>query len=215
MALDLTGTRFGKLVVEEQLGLRSFPKGKAFYVRCRCDCGGIIDVQQSNLVRMRAPSCGCTRRATAGPGGTKHPLYSVWSTMIGRCTNPANRSFADYGKRGVAVCKRWLTGDGDLSGLECFVSDMGARPPGGMLERMNNDLGYQPGNCMWADRKTQNSNKRSNIIVAIGQQRLTVAEWARRLGRSEFLIYRRISRGWPPERAVIEPPVRTFPKRSS
>jgi hypothetical protein len=212
---DISGARFGSLTVTGIAGKRVYTNGMSIYFTCKCDCGEEIVAQRSNILAGKS-SCGCNKikRKTAPRGSSSHHLFKTWSHMIDRCTNPSNKSFRDYGGRGISVCERWTFGEGGATGFECFIHDIGPRPaPGLMLERLDNSNNYTPDNCAWIDRKGQNSNKRSNIIVEIGAQRLTVAEWARRRGISEFTIYRRIGAGWDPVRAIKEPLKRRATRR--
>jgi hypothetical protein len=78
--------------------------------------------------------------------------------MMDRCTNRNGQNWADYGGRGITVCERWLI-------FENFLADMGERPPGTTIERVENDLGYEPGNCRWATRKQQSRNRRSTVLT--------------------------------------------------
>ena len=96
-------------------------------------------------------------------GRVKHPLYTTWLTMKDRCNNPRNRHFANYGGRGIKVCERWARNGG--SGFWSFVEDMGDRPDGYTLDRIDNDKGYYPENCRWASKVEQNLNKRTNRDV--------------------------------------------------
>lgn len=208
---DISGEVFGKLTVVEPAGIRHWRSGMAVYFRCRCECGGEIIIQRSNLRHGKVRSCGCEKRSvrTQPDLAWSHPLYKTWMHMMDRCDNPRNKSFKDYGARGIAVCQKWRTGDGQLTGFECFAVDMGDKPsPDSMVERRNNDLGYSPENCAWAYRQEQNSNKRSNVRVTIGEETKTVAEWTRHFGLSEFLVYRRIALGWNPVDAVLTPRLR-------
>jgi len=206
---DITGQVFGKLVVIGIAETKRYNKGMAIYFSCKCECGNIIKSQRSNLVFGGKTSCGCDSKKTAWTfpkGASSHELFKVWAAMIDRCSNQNNKSFRDYGSRGISVSDRWVSGESGLTGFECFLADMGARPSRNYtIERMDNDRGYGPDNCVWMDRKGQNSNKRSNIIIEIGGHKLTVADWARRKGISEFTIYRRLRTGWDKEKAVLHP----------
>jgi hypothetical protein len=88
----------------------------------------------------------------------KTPTYSSWKAMVARCSKPKGWSFAEYGAKGVTVCERWKR-------FEHFLSDMGERPPGTSIDRIDGSKGYEPGNCRWATRSQQNLNRRKYVIV--------------------------------------------------
>lgn len=130
----------------------------------------------------------------------RDPLYVVWGAMIQRCTNPRNKQFKDYGGRGIFVCDRWRS-------FAHFAADMGPRPSGFTLERIDNNRGYEPRNCRWATRTEQNSNKRNCIYLVVHNGvRLTLREYCRRHSLRYRPIVKRIQdRGWPLEMAVQIP----------
>lgn len=201
------GDRFGRLTVQVEREIRQFAAGRATYVRCICDCGGEVWSQGSNLRRGKT-SCGCDRTWSShiGVAGHKHPLVSAWAAMIARCHTSTDASFKNYGGRGIAVCNRWRFGDGALGGFDCFLLDMGAKPsPEHTIERKNNNKNYAPGNCVWADRRAQNRNKRSNRFLTLNGERRLLIDWCRDLGLPYFTAMRRLKLGWPDERILTEP----------
>lgn len=147
------GTRFGQLMVTRD---RSPGEPR---VHVRCDCGRSKTVSVNNLGRC-TNSCGycrvlvgeCNPNYRHGKAGQK--IYWIWADMVSRCTNSKHVRFADYGGRGIKVCRRWMSFDN-------FYSDMGDRPANRSLDRLNNNRGYSPANCRWATASEQASNKRS------------------------------------------------------
>lgn len=126
-------------------------------------------------------------------------IRKVWAEMRRRCNLPAHKQYPDYGARGILVCPEWHK-------FEQFAEDMGPRPAGGMLERSDNNKGYGPGNCRWATRKEQNSNRRNCIYVQYAGERVTLKEFCRRIGLKYRPIANRISAlGWSVEKAISTP----------
>lgn len=128
----------------------------------------------------------------------KSPTYLSWQEMRRRCTNTRAPYFALYGGRGIAVCARWQS-------FENFLDDMGVRPEGRTLERIETDGPYEPGNCRWATPGEQNRNTRRNIWIEVNGERLCLQDWAKRLGLKWASVRGRLARGWDPARAVTEP----------
>lgn len=91
-------------------------------------------------------------------GMADSPLYMSWADMVARCTRTTHPRYADYGGRGITVCERWR----DFAN---FYADMGDRPPGLTLDRIDNDGNYEPGNCRWADLSTQMKNRRPSAYA--------------------------------------------------
>ncbi|MEG7359958.1 hypothetical protein [Pseudomonas citronellolis] len=118
--------------------------------------------------------------------------------MIDRSTNPANKRYADYHGRGITVCESWMT-------FANFLTDMGEKPDGTSLDRIDNDAGYFKENCRWATSLEQMNNTRRNSFVEYLGKRQTVSQWAAQLGIPEGTLRSRINRGWSPEDAMQKP----------
>lgn len=145
---------FGRLKTIEYGGITD--KGAQWY--CVCSCGRNVVVRGDSLTSGNTKSCGCLQRSRASKanlthGQTSSPTYLSWAAMLGRCNNPNNNRFYTYGARGIKVCKRW-------KGFENFLIDMGERPKGKTLDRVDVNKGYSLKNCRWATRKQQANNKR-------------------------------------------------------
>lgn len=197
---DLTGQRFGRLVVQNYSGQS---KNKMFMFDCLCDCGNKKRLRGNHLERGEITSCGCFRKTfkmTHGHTAMGHAsgTYGSWASMVDRATNPNNKRFKDYLGRGIGVCDRWLS-------FENFLSDVGGRPNGTTLERIDNNLGYFPGNVKWATRSEQQRNRRTNHLVTFKGETHCIAEWAELVGLRFSTLFTRLKRGWSEERALTTP----------
>lgn len=210
---DWIGFRQGQLTIVAFDGLDRFKSGgKAAKFTFRCDCGVEFSAQKSNIIRAKRMDCGHSvqRAATAPPGASANPVHKVWWHMIDRCQNPKNRSFKDYGARGISACYRWRLGEDGKTGFECFLDDMGPRPPGNYtIERQDVNGNYEPRNCIWLHKSKQSKNTRKTNLVRIGGRVQTVPDWCAETGVGYWTAIRRIYRGWPPVRAVTELPRKT------
>jgi hypothetical protein len=164
---DITGQRFGRLIAEKIAGR---DKQGAINWQCRCDCGVSTTVNGRQLRRGNTRSCGCLQIEWATAWQFVHGAnrrhqqtveYCAWLNARGRCRNPNNEKFADYGGRGIQMCARWES-------FENFLADMGRKPsPSLSLDRINNDGNYEPGNCRWATTSEQARNKRKRKPAAL------------------------------------------------
>jgi hypothetical protein len=186
----------------------------------RCDCGNVGVYSRNDLCRSKGAtiSCGCARtercaemgrrtaaansragaskgaaaRTTHGHSGRRRTAtYATWEAIKSRCHTPSHSSFAEYGGRGIAVCERWR------ESFESFLADMGTRPPGLTIDRIDGARGYEPGNCRWASYAEQNRNLRTNRILRHDGREMCLADWALETGLTATCISSRLRRRWP------------------
>lgn len=182
--LETVGQTFGRLKVVGYAERDPSPTSRcgprrAADVVCLCSCGNFKFVKPGHLRGKAGPrSCGClarevhaARMRTMTKSGAEHPnykhghgrkqnkskTYASWMKMVARCSNPNLRIFKYYGGRGIRVCDRWLS-------FENFLADMGERPNGMTLDRINVDGNYEPGNCRWATHAQQMHNRRDTVL---------------------------------------------------
>lgn len=136
-----------------------------------------------------------------GRAAYKSRAFKIWCEMRTRCLygRGNQKTYKYYGGRGIKVCKRW-------SSFQNFVDDMGHPPAGLTLERINNDGNYEPGNCRWATRKEQASNRRSNVLVTFAGETKTITQWSEIVGIKRETLRDRMNRGWPVSRLLTRSP---------
>lgn len=200
--LITNGARHGRWTV-----VRAAEDGRLrSYSLCRCDCGAEKLVRGAKLhsgesggcrpcgskAAVRAKGMHCESRGRVGEG--RSPEFSTWAAMVGRCMYPSAPNYAGYGGRGITVCVQWL----GPSGFKCFLRDMGRKPsPAHSIDRVDVNGNYEPGNCRWASPKEQMNNRRCNVHVEFGGERLTVSQWADRVGVTTQAMRHRLRQGWP------------------
>ena len=140
---------------------------------------GIKETRELGAVKKNKGGCRtCALKAVKErPSDRKHPLYYTWYGMVARCQNPKAQGYHYYGGRGITVCDRWL------ESFESFYADMGERPsPKHSIDRIDVDGPYSPENCRWATLEEQANNKRNTVWIEFQGERLSAAQWRKRLG---------------------------------
>lgn len=193
--LNLRGSKFNFLTAIERAPGNS-EAGNVTYL-WECDCGKFITASASDVVRGHTQSCGCFQKERASQAKTTHgksqaKIYSVWSSMKGRCNNPQPQDAAHYRDRGIRVCDEWQ------DNFETFYNwavSHGYRE-GLSIDRIDNDGNYCPKNCRWATNYVQQNNKSTNVTLCYDGETKTLSQWAEEMGISRRTLYRRLkSRG--------------------
>jgi len=201
-AKDLSGGKFNRWTVVCSTDERSSNGGVMWL--CVCDCGTERTVKGSDLAGGLSKSCGCIQKEVTSEN-IKHGhnrkekrsrTYQTWRDMLGRCRNKNHRGYKRYGGRGILVCDSWI------GSFEAFLSDMGERPEGKTIDRIETDGNYEPSNCKWSTPKEQANNMSRNRYLEFNGERLTVSQWADKQGISYNTLIARIRRGWAVERAL-------------
>jgi len=198
---DLTGKRFGRLTVLE---LEEIINGKPKW-KCRCDCGNEVIIDGSRMKSGTTKSCGCLAKEIKSErsvthGKSKTNLYRIYNHMKGRCYNPTDSAYENYGGRGIRMCQEWLD---DFMNFYNWSMNNGYKK-GLTIDRIDNDGDYEPSNCRWADNITQCNNRRSNRKLTVNSETHTIAEWSRITGVGSSTIINRLNNGVSPKMALRE-----------
>lgn len=161
----MKGQKFNRLTIVEEVEKIRYKNCTVRRMLCECECGNKKEVNLPHLRSGKIQSCGCLNDELRSKrikeysiihGNYNHPLYNTFKLMKNRCNNPDADKYDYYGGRGIKVCDRWLGDDG----FKNFLKDMGERPKGYTLDRINNDGNYELTNCRWATITEQNKNRR-------------------------------------------------------
>lgn len=209
--IDMTNKRFGRLTVISYTGKNI--NGNAIWL-CKCDCGNVKEISRSCLIYGNTKSCGCLKKEVMRNlhkihGLSQHKrLQWVYISMKQRCNNPNNKSYKNYGGRGIRVCAEWE------NSFESFFRwaikngyDEKQESGSQTLDRIDNNGDYEPSNCRFVDRRVQANNTRKNVYYTYRGKTLTIAEWAKEIGMKYITLHERIKKGWSIEKA-LETPVR-------
>jgi hypothetical protein len=190
----MVGVTYGRLHVVTYSGEK---------VKATCECGVTKVYFANNLRRGITRSCGCLNKAEAASRETTHgmshtSIYKTWRAMRDRCVNKNDGSYKNYGARGVRVCDRWM------KSFDAFFADMGDRPPGKTLDRIDNNGDYTPGNVRWASKSEQARNRRTTHTVEwFGQTIPFLTAYEESGSRVPMgTVHTRLSRGWPIAKAM-------------
>lgn len=157
---------------------------------------------KNGLRKYCSSSCGWASHRRTGPKPPRNrpPERQAWDNLKSRCLNPAHPGYHRYGGRGITICDAWK------NSYETFLADVGLRPsPAHSIDRIDNNRGYEPGNCRWSTRSEQGRNKRANHLLTFNGVTDCVAGWADRLGVTAKLLAGRLDLGWSVERTLTTP----------
>lgn len=204
-ALELTGKRFGRLVVLE----RDFSMvGSRSYWKCKCDCGNECIVLGTNLTIGHTKSCGCFNVDHAmkhGKARSHKPtrLYTVWLNMRARCLIKTNNNYQHYGGRGISICDEW----DEFSAFEKWALENGydesAERGKCTLDRIDVNGNYEPSNCRWVSSTIQQRNKRNTPTLKYRGEEKTLREWCEIFKVPYQRAYWRMKHGWTPNEVLF------------
>jgi len=190
--MDMLNRKFGKLTVLKEVGRSK----QGILFECLCECGNTV-VHAGKLLRSgNNKSCGCIYRKH---GKSHTPIYQAWCNMKRRCNNPTNKSYSNYGGRGISYDPHWEEFNNFLEDMkDSYRDDL-------TLDRIDVNGNYSKENCRWANKETQANNTTTNRFITYRGETLTVALMARKYGLSEKIFKTRFNEGWSVEKAIETP----------
>jgi hypothetical protein len=169
-----------------------------YELKCLCNCGNIFYLLPYMFNKPMYKSCGCFKKKAiiafhTTHGGSKHPLYKEYSSMIARCYNPKHKNYNYYGGRGITVCKEWLDSPHNFY---AWVDSIGGRPPKTTLDRIDNNKGYSPDNCRYISAYDQQRNVKSNLMITHNGITKCLTDWAKEYGINNETARSRYKKGY-------------------
>ena len=218
--INLTGQKFAKLTVigidhrseskRDENG--KIKKGGLIYWKCRCDCGNETIVEGYHLRSGHTKSCGCGEKANREylmqnftdkykkHGMRRTRIYRTYCHMKGRCLNPTDPKYKDYGGRGIKICEEWLGENGFINFYNWAMAN--GYNDSLTIDRIEVDGNYEPSNCRWADLAIQANNKRRNLMYDLGGGMKSLAELCREYNKNYATVNARLKRGLTIEEAL-------------
>ena len=212
---DLTGQRFGRLVVLGRASNKIRKNGRAKTMwRCKCDCGNEKVINAESLKSGATKSCGCLNAEMRSQvpithgytkGGHKERLYGVWRNIISRCEYPKQKVYKYYGGRGISICEEWHNYAVFRDWAYANGYDEKAVRGDCTIDRLDNNGNYEPSNCRWVSLKTQMRNRSDNRLITYNGETKPVVDWAEQMGLSPQTVYCRLNEGWSEADAITIP----------
>lgn len=196
--LNLIGEKYGMLTVVSQTDKRD-SLGSIIW-GCVCECGTQTEASTRDLRSGHKQTCGKHVRKY-GFIRKDTRLYRTWVNMKNRCYWGKDKSFGNYGGRGICVCDEWKN---DYASFRKWALDSGYRE-NLTIDRIDPNGNYEPSNCRWATIREQENNKRNNVLITFDKKTLTATEWARILGIKPITLLHRVHAGWTTEKALLTP----------
>ncbi|MEG6615354.1 hypothetical protein V6C27_02775 [Peptococcaceae bacterium 1198_IL3148] len=199
------GDRYGKLTVIKETSPYQWSKYKHRMVLCKCDCGNETTVRLEYLRSGHTKSCGCNLKTVSAKvrithGSSNTRLHGIWAGMLSRCRNKNSKSYKNYGAIGISVCDEWL----DFETFQKWALTNGYRQ-NLTIERIDNSVGYNPGNCTWVTKSEQSKNRRCCRYITYKGKTKIIQQWADELGINAETLRGRLLRGWSIDEAFNTP----------
>lgn len=192
------GKVFHKLtIIEEVEPPENHGYGRSKFWKCVCECGNEIVKSSTYFRTVKFASCGCdTKRYQTTHGMTKTPEFVLWQGIVARCYNKNSKAYPNYGGRGITMCEEWR------EDFQAFYNDMGPRPSGKELDRIDNSEGYSKENCRWVSKTENLRNTRRNVLVEYNGKTYVLTALAELLGMSSSTLTYRLKHSLPLDKPI-------------